>query len=260
MDDAAQLLAMLSHAYGAQSVSVNIPSPVAKNVTLARVSTAHRSTFEHLLTATRNVGHELVSVLASKVALERVLDQLPFGLLLITTDLKVLSANRFARGLLEVACGLTVVKRRLACMDGRSHQKLEHGIQRLLNKSPGVARTTAIRVARGNDQPDLQLSIANCGTLHPVPAAPDIPAFCIWVFDPGAHRALDGEMLRELHGLTVSEAAVTAALFRGLSIDEVATELGVTANTVKTHLKHIFQKCEVRSQAELLQMLALGPR
>jgi DNA-binding NarL/FixJ family response regulator len=260
MDDAAQLLAMLSHAYGAQSASVNILSPVTKNASLVRVSTSQRSTFEHLLTATRNVGHELVSLLASKVALERVLDQLPFGLILISADLKVLTANRFARGLLEVACGLTIVKRRLACMDGRSHQKLEHGIQRLLSKSPGVACTTAIRVARSNDQPDLQLNIASCGTLHPAPSVVDIPAYCIWVFDPSAYRKIDGELLREIHGLTVSETAVACALFRGLSIDEVAVELGVTANTVKTHLKHIFQKCEVRSQAELLQMLALGPR
>jgi DNA-binding NarL/FixJ family response regulator len=260
MDDAAQLLAMLSHAYGAQSASINIPSPITKSVSPTRVSTSQRSTFEQLLAASRNVGHELVSVLASKVALERVLDQLSCGLIVVSADLKVLSVNRSARELMDNGRGLTIVKRRLACMDGRSHQKLEHGIQRLHSKSPGVACSTAIRVTRGNDQPDLQLNIVTSSTLHPLLNAPDIPAYCIWVFDPGACRRIDGELLREIHGLTASEAAVTAALFRGLSIDEVATELSVTANTIKTHLKHIFQKCEVRSQAELLQMLALGPR
>lgn len=34
----------------------------------------------------------------------------------------------------------------------------------------------------------------------------------------------------------------------------------VAVNTVQAHLKQIFVKCDVHSQAMLLQLLALGPR
>jgi len=260
MDDAPQLLAMLSHVYGAQSVSSATRSPIAKNVSLTRVSPLPHGAFEQLLGSARSVGYELVSALAGKAAIERVLDQLSCGLILVTVDLKVMSVNKSARELVDSGYGITIVKRRLVCMDGRSHQKVEHAIQRLHNKSQRGASNVAIRVARGNDQSDLQINIVAFDTSHPLSTTPDVPAFCIWIFDPGAYKRIDGELLREIHGLTVSEAAVAVALFRGLSIEEVATELGVSVNTIKTHLKHIFQKCEVRSQAELLQMLALGPR
>jgi len=86
MDDAPRLLAMFSHVYSAQSTSHNIPSATAKNVSLTRVSASHCGTFEQLLMATRDVGKELVSVLSSKIAVERVHDQSPFGLLVVTVD------------------------------------------------------------------------------------------------------------------------------------------------------------------------------
>ncbi|MBK7904175.1 MAG: hypothetical protein IPJ97_15460 [Proteobacteria bacterium] len=39
-----------------------------------------------------------------------------------------------------------------------------------------------------------------------------------------------------------------------------AARLGLSLNTVRTHLKQIFSKCEVQSQAELMLTLALGPQ
>jgi len=260
MDDASQLLAMLSHVYSAQSTSQNIPAATAKIVSPVRVSASHCSAFEQLLVATRDVGKELVQVLSSKIAVERVLDQLPFGLLVVTDDLHVLSANRFARALVEGASGLIIVKRRLACMDGRSHQRLELRMRRLLSLPRGEGVCSALRVARAKDVPDLQLNIVPLEVLQGTATTVDVPSCCIWVFDPASQRQLPVELLRDLHGLTAAEAEVAVALYRGLAIDDVALELGVSGNTVKTHLKRVFQKCEVRSQAELLQMLALGPR
>jgi len=45
----------------------------------------------------------------------------------------------------------------------------------------------------------------------------------------------------------------------GRSVEETAQALDLSLNTVRTHLKHIFTKCEVNSQAELLHLLAMGP-
>jgi DNA-binding CsgD family transcriptional regulator len=48
--------------------------------------------------------------------------------------------------------------------------------------------------------------------------------------------------------------------FAGLSIEQVAAVLERSLNTVRTHLKHIFAKCDVQSQGELLQLLASEPQ
>jgi DNA-binding CsgD family transcriptional regulator len=260
MNDAAHLLEVLAHVYGAQSPSSNISSSIVKGVSPVRVSEAQCSTFENLLTASRDVGHELLAVLANKLALAGALDQLACALFMVTVDLQVLSVNKPARELVDAGCGLTIVNGRLVCKDGRSQQKFERAVQRLQSKAALGAGSVGVRVIRGSDQADLQLHILGCGMSLALSNTPEIPAYYIWVFDPGASRTIDCDLLREIHGLTAAEASVTTALFRGLSIDEAASELSVTVNTVKTHLKHVFQKCEVRSQAELLQMLALGPR
>jgi DNA-binding CsgD family transcriptional regulator len=42
-------------------------------------------------------------------------------------------------------------------------------------------------------------------------------------------------------------------------VEQVARTLHVSPNTVRTHLKRIFSKCEVQSQAELMHVLSLGP-
>ncbi|MBK6351180.1 MAG: hypothetical protein IPF50_15915 [Proteobacteria bacterium] len=49
-------------------------------------------------------------------------------------------------------------------------------------------------------------------------------------------------------------------LYAGLSVEETAVRLGLSLNTVLSHLKQIFFKCEVQSQVELMHTLALGPQ
>jgi DNA-binding CsgD family transcriptional regulator len=43
-------------------------------------------------------------------------------------------------------------------------------------------------------------------------------------------------------------------------LQTAADRCGIGMNTAKTHLKHVFTKCGVCSKAELLRLLALGPR
>ncbi|MGZ8379522.1 MAG: LuxR C-terminal-related transcriptional regulator [Gemmatirosa sp.] len=50
--------------------------------------------------------------------------------------------------------------------------------------------------------------------------------------------------------LTAREADVLRLAARGLTVPEVANALGVTANTVKTHVKAAYAKLDVRSRAE----------
>ena len=52
------------------------------------------------------------------------------------------------------------------------------------------------------------------------------------------------------YGLTPAELDVVALLPRGMPNREIANELGISENTVKTHLRHALRKLSVRDRAQ----------
>jgi DNA-binding CsgD family transcriptional regulator len=56
----------------------------------------------------------------------------------------------------------------------------------------------------------------------------------------------------EAYGLTAREQEITLALARGLSTQDVAAELFLSAHTVRDHIKSIFSKLGVSSRGELV--------
>ena len=65
--------------------------------------------------------------------------------------------------------------------------------------------------------------------------------------------------LQSAFGLTRAEARVVARLARGLSPREIASELGVSVETVRSHLKRSYAKVGVRGQAELVASVVRLP-
>jgi DNA-binding CsgD family transcriptional regulator len=80
------------------------------------------------------------------------------------------------------------------------------------------------------------------------------------IYEPHTGRRVSRRILTDLYNLSDAEAALTLLLFTGESLEDAADQLCVSINTAKTQLHHIFLKCEVHSQGELLQLLSLGPR
>ena len=59
----------------------------------------------------------------------------------------------------------------------------------------------------------------------------------------------------EAYGLTAREVEVTRLTARGLSTDEIATNLILSRHTIRDHLKAIFEKVGVSSRGELTSKL-----
>ena len=55
--------------------------------------------------------------------------------------------------------------------------------------------------------------------------------------------------------ITARQRAVAELVVRGLSNPEVARVLNISINTVKKHLRDLFERCEVASRAELAARL-----
>ena len=88
-------------------------------------------------------------------------------------------------------------------------------------------------------------------------------------FDSGGRRAraivflyhladashLRPELLCELFELTPAEARAALQVLQGGSLPEMAARLGVSANTVKTQLRLVYEKTRTHRQADLLKLL-----
>jgi DNA-binding CsgD family transcriptional regulator len=68
------------------------------------------------------------------------------------------------------------------------------------------------------------------------------------------------DALRALYGLTPAETRIAALVIGAPCVDELARRAGLSRNTVKTHLKGVFRKCEVTSLGQLAALVATGPR
>lgn len=66
--------------------------------------------------------------------------------------------------------------------------------------------------------------------------------------------------LKQLLCLTPAESRLVAELFVTAGrLDDVAAACGITHETARSHLRSVFRKCDVGSQAELVRLVALGP-
>ncbi len=79
----------------------------------------------------------------------------------------------------------------------------------------------------------------------------------IIVLTQGRHTSYpDPGLLSSLFDLTPAEARLAGALTRQQTLAEYGAATGVSSNTVKTHLKRVFEKTGVRRQSELIRLLA----
>lgn len=89
-----------------------------------------------------------------------------------------------------------------------------------------------------------------------VTAAPmaDDPRRVAVMVEP-AHPSDIMPILLETYGLTDRQVEIVLLLARGLSSKDIAAEVGLSAHTVRDHLKAIFDKADVNSRGELLARL-----
>ena len=72
-------------------------------------------------------------------------------------------------------------------------------------------------------------------------------------YDAGIERRC--RELAASFGLTEREGEVFALLARGKNAARVSEELAITKNTLKYHVRHIYEKCGIHSQQELIDLL-----
>lgn len=96
---------------------------------------------------------------------------------------------------------------------------------------------------------------------RPTLLGPDTPVMLALLIDPRQPFPVNTEALQALFDLTPAEARFAERLTAGLSVADICTELQITDNTARTHLKRIFSKTSTTRQSELISLiLRIGMR
>jgi DNA-binding CsgD family transcriptional regulator/PAS domain-containing protein len=77
--------------------------------------------------------------------------------------------------------------------------------------------------------------------------------------DPDAEVGTSTRLLRVAYGLTPTEARVAVCVAAGDRLEDIAKQLEVRVQTIRSHLKNIFQKTDTHRQAELVRLVLAGP-
>ena len=206
----------------------------------------------HLQRALR-LRHRGAATLQAHAPALQALDRIDTGVLVVDGVCIIHQASAMAERLLRDNSELGVVAGRLAL----AQPALQDTLLAMVRAALGIASGNAARAAAALCIPRLnRLPLAL--EVMPLRASSlsleQQPAVLIFIRDPEAPIA--AERVRELFGLTRTEAAVAAALGRGSAPDAIAAGMGIGLATVRSHLKSILAKTGTHRQAELVTLLA----
>ena len=197
--------------------------------------------------------------------LARVLQLMPNPALLLDAKGRIALANPPAESLLRANDGLALDRDgglRLAAALPAENAALSRALTQALAVASGTGTELGgpVRLSRPSGAAPL--------LVLPVPLPP--PAFALWelleparllvlIVDPSAQSRATAAAIQTTFGLTPAEARVAVLIGSGRSGPETAAMLGISASTVKTHLKRCFEKTGVHSQVGLARILGALP-
>jgi len=188
--------------------------------------------------------------------LDRILDLLPFGVIIVNKRGKILFTNGFGREILDTRSEL---KDHFGVLRARSlshNRALSDAFNRL--SEPGTQDPIGFGIARPNRSP---LSVVLVRLMSPAEQVLRTENVRIAVFlsDPGVNCCPSASLLRTLFEFTPVEASVAKLMLESCDTAAIAAKLQITRNTLRDHLKSMFSKTNTRNQGELLYALLRCP-
>jgi DNA-binding CsgD family transcriptional regulator len=220
--------------------------------------------------AVASTGPDLPSIVGSSLhsrplpahAAEAVLDKLNRGVVIFDAEGMVHYANDAALRAAHASEAISIVDGRLGFGEPSAQARFQAFLQQGRERGDGGTGQSSVvmRVVAGEARPPYRVLLSPLTTTDDSRSAGQSAQHVLMIYEPHGERHFPKRILRELYGLSDAEADLTLLLFQGESLDAASQLLHISVNTAKTHLHHVFVKCDVHSQGELLQLLSLGPR
>jgi DNA-binding CsgD family transcriptional regulator/PAS domain-containing protein len=193
-----------------------------------------------------------------RLALAEAIDRLPTGVLLLDSKRRVVVQNRGAERILAADDGFRIDRHGPSADDARENATLQKLIADSIEARAGQEIRSAGFVAISRPSGDRSYAVMVTPLLAAPRSAMSDAVVAIFVADPSARFFAGPEALSELYQLTHSEAELVRLLAAGLSLEEAADKRGVSLNTARSHLKHVFAKTDTSRQGELVRLIVSG--
>jgi DNA-binding CsgD family transcriptional regulator len=185
----------------------------------------------------------------------RVLDRLSTGIVLLDARARPVFMNAAATGMSRPGGAFRTSPGGIAISSLPHALKLERLVQRALAGAP-LGVMTIPHPADGRLLSVLVSPLRSRDLDRFRDAGMRDAAILLQVTDPLAVSEVPPDWLREAYGLTRAEAKVALGVSVGCAIPQLAIQLGLSANTVKTHLRRVFIKAGISRQSELALLVA----
>ncbi len=177
----------------------------------------------------------------------------PYGLVLLDRHGHAICANSLAASLLDALDGvsLKVDFLHLAGIRGNPETALAAHLGT-------VARPVAFRIERPRADTPLSALITSVPGEWRQHEGREAVALLV-LSDPQSTSYPDAAVLMSLYGLTPREARFAQTLVETRGMRPTSTELGISPETARRHLKSVFEKTRTHSQSELIHLLVRHP-
>jgi DNA-binding CsgD family transcriptional regulator len=181
---------------------------------------------------------------------------LNIGLVICSASGHVLACNVPAQTLLTGRQGLEQAADGILACTEPAATPIAEIIQRVSTRnSPGRSSNTAI-LAVQRPAPDRPLTILVQTCSQPLRELGS--AALVIILDSALQvKAIDSD-LRELYGLTSTEARLANLLMKGASLEDCCKQMKIRRSTGCTHLRRLFKKTGAHRQSELVVLLLKG--
>ena len=183
------------------------------------------------------------------------LDLVNIGVVVADVSGRLLLANHTAEQVLDARDGITLSPRGVLRASGACGTALSALLRRFGNPGPrGLdASGTVLAVQRSAGKRALTLLVRSVEASSELDAGG--PRILIFILDPELPVQTAEAELRQLYGLTSTEACLANLLMEGKTIDDCCDVLQIRRSTARTHLQHLFEKVGVQRQSELVSLL-----
>jgi|SRR5215470_12880943 len=184
------------------------------------------------------------------------LDLVNIGVVVADVSGRLLLANETAEQVLDARDGITLSARGVLRASGACGTALSALLRRFGTPGPRSVETSSnvLAVPRSSAKRPLTLMVRAVED-DSIQREAGEPRILIFILDPELPVQTAETELRQLYGLTSTEASLANLLMEGKTIDDCCDVLGIRRSTARTHLQHLFEKVGVQRQSELVSLL-----
>jgi DNA-binding CsgD family transcriptional regulator len=214
------------------------------------------------------LAHSAIGAIRANLSVSSsLLDQLPFGVVMIDSDGRVIDRNVTGERLVDDHAMLSIQNGLLCCTDPDEDQILQAALSRALvgilskdGKRPARSGAEALKLYGSDGMKPWSLTVSPVsGAENELAWGRNRPRGVVCVSDRQPITQLRAGQVSAVFGLSPQEEMITARLAAGDTLNAIAESTNRSVETLRTQLRAVFQKTEVATQSQLVQLVLCAP-